>query len=54
MGPYHNLLMLPLKAGGSVSLELEFSSGAILRAAGDSVEVALLGTPTYVEDFTRR
>ena len=54
IGPYHNLLTLPLKAGGPVSLEIEFSSGAVLRATGDSVEVALLGPPTYVEDFSQR
>jgi len=54
IGPYHNLLILPLKASGPVSLEVEFSSGAVLRATGDSVEVALLGAPTYVEDFSQR
>jgi len=54
IGPYHNLLMLPLKAGGPISLEVEFSSGAILCATGDSVEVALLGIPTYVEDLRQR
>jgi len=49
-GPYHNLLMLPLYADGPVSLEVEFDSGAILRAIGESVKVELLGAPTYVED----
>jgi hypothetical protein len=38
-GPYHNLLMLPLYADGPVSLEVEFDSGAILRAIGESVKV---------------
>ena len=49
-GPYHNVLILPLQADGPVSLRIEFCSGAILRATGQSVDVELLGTPTYVED----
>ena len=53
-GPYHNLLMLPLDANGPVSLEVEFDSGEILRAKGESVRVELLGTPTYVEDVDQR
>ena len=53
-GPYHNLLMLPLRDDGPVSLEVAFGSSAMLRAKGESVRVELLGEPVYVKDFSQR
>lgn len=50
-GHYQNLLVLPLKWNGSVLLELEFSSGNVIRIKGASVSVELPGTPTYLEDL---
>ena len=49
-GPYHNLLMLPLRESGLVKLEIELESGTVIRLEGESVEVRLLGEPKFVED----
>jgi hypothetical protein len=51
LGPYHNLLELPLDVPGpvAVSLELMFS-GEVIQIAGNGAKVALQGDPTYVED----
>jgi hypothetical protein len=48
LGPYHNLLDLPLTAHGPVNLELEFFSGSIVKIAGNSVEAILLGVPVFI------
>jgi hypothetical protein len=52
--PYHNLLYLPMSAAGPVSLELEFSSGGIIKVRGNSVEVVLVGAPVFLEEVTGR
>ncbi|OZB75671.1 MAG: hypothetical protein B7X37_01400 [Halothiobacillus sp. 14-55-98] len=49
-GPYQNLLMLPLRDGGPVVLEVELESGAIIRVQGHAVEVRLFGEPEFIED----
>ena len=49
-GPYHNLLMLPLRDPGPVVLELEFESGEVLHTSGEFAEVRLFGEATFVED----
>ena len=53
LGPYHNLLTLPLRSPGPASLTFEFMSGAVLRATGDGVELTLIGDPIFVEDCNR-
>ena len=52
LGPYHNLLELPLSASGPVNLELEFFSGNIVKIVGMAVEVAVLGVPVFIENVT--
>jgi hypothetical protein len=52
LGPYHNLLELPLSAPGPVSLELEFFSDSIVRIIGTGVEVVILGVPVFIENVT--
>ncbi|WP_139351974.1 hypothetical protein [Polaromonas sp. A23] len=51
LGPYHNLLELPLDVPGplTVTLEVVFSE-ELIRIAGDGAKVVLHGDPTYVED----
>jgi hypothetical protein len=52
LGPYHNLLELPLSAPGPMNLELEFFSGSVVRIIGRSVEVVLLGVPVFIENVS--
>lgn len=51
LGPYHNLLELPLNAPGEVLLTLEFFSEEVFHVRGASVKVVLHGEAQYVEDF---
>ncbi|MFC3684674.1 hypothetical protein [Hydrogenophaga luteola] len=52
-GPYHNLLELPMKAPGPVSLTLELMfSEQVIRVSGNGAEVVLRGEPTYVEEVS--
>jgi hypothetical protein len=51
LGPYHNLLELPLDVPGPVTLTLEVMfSEEVIRIAGNGAKVVLHGDPTYVED----
>jgi hypothetical protein len=52
LGPYHNLLELPLSAAGPVKLELEFFSGSIIRIVGTGIDVTVLGVPVFIENVT--
>ena len=52
LGPYHNLLELPLVAVGPVNIELEFFSGSIVKIAGNSVKVVLVGVPVFIENVS--
>jgi hypothetical protein len=50
-GPYHNLLMLPLADLGPAKLNLELQNGDELMFIATSVQVRMLGTPKFVENF---
>jgi hypothetical protein len=52
LGPYHNLLELPLVADGPVEVELEFFSGNVAKIVGNSVKVVLIGVPVFVENVS--
>jgi hypothetical protein len=52
LGPYHNLLELPLVADGPVDIELEFFSGSIVKIVGNSVKVVLVGVPVFIENVS--
>jgi hypothetical protein len=52
LGPYHNLLELPLVADGPVDVELEFFSGSIVKIVGNSVKVVLVGVPVFIENVS--
>jgi len=49
-GPYHNLLMLPLRDDGPVVLEIELASGSVVRMNGEAAEVRLFGEAEFIED----
>lgn len=49
-GPYHNLLELPMKVPGPVSIALELFSEEIIRVSGNGAEVVLHGDATYLEE----
>ena len=50
LGPYHNLLELPMYVPGPVSIALELFSEQVIRISGHGAQVALCGEATYVED----
>lgn len=51
LGPYHNLLELPLNVPGPVTVTLEIMfSEEVIRISGKRARVVLHGDPTYVED----
>lgn len=50
-GPYHNLLMLPLADLGPVKMNLELQNGDELVFLATSVQIRMLGTPEFVENF---
>lgn len=51
LGPYHNLLMLPLDTDGCIDLEFEFFSGNFLRIKGEGIDVVFTSEPVFVEDY---
>jgi hypothetical protein len=51
MGPYHNLLTIPLDTDGEVALTIEFFSGKEATIRGQGIKLAFLSEPVFVEDF---
>jgi hypothetical protein len=51
IGPYHNLLTLPLTELGAVVLTLEFFDESVLEVASEGVHAVLQGPLTFVETF---
>ena len=52
LGPYHNLLHLPLEESGPLTLKLEFVSGHTATIQGASIVAELVGLPVFVEHVT--
>ena len=52
LGPYHNLLHLPLEESGPLTLKLEFVSGHTATIQGASIRAELIGVLALVEDVT--
>ena len=52
LGPYHNLLLLPLATDGNVELKIEFFSGNELKIIGLGIEVVFTSEPVFVESVS--
>ena len=52
LGPYHNLLNLPLDTDGKVEMSIELISGEIIQIKGEGIRVLFLSEPVFLEDVS--
>lgn len=50
LGPYHNLIMLPLATDGDVELDIEFLSGNTLKIKGNGINFIFISEPVFIEN----
>ena len=49
---HDNMIPIPLGVSGHVELQADGPNGQVLRVSGDGVELEMIGSPTYVEEFS--
>jgi len=52
LGPYHNLLILPLDTDGDVEMLIEFFTGKVVTIRGSSIHVSYVTEPVFLENVT--
>ena len=52
LGPYHNLLNLPLDTNGKVEMNIELISGKNIQIKGEGIRVLFLSEPVFLENVS--